>query len=62
MDSSNIYINESINLPTTNHLRGLPVPNAAPHKMPSQEEVYETVGGLELKASQKHESGKFSKS
>ena len=62
MASSNIYINSSKNLPLTNHSRGLPVPNAIPGANSSQEEVYETIRESELKASQKHESGKLSRS
>ena len=62
MDSSTIYVNSSNNLPLRNHSRGLPVRNAIPGAKSLQEEVYETIGGLELKASQKHESGKFSRS
>ena len=62
MDSNNIYMNDSINLSTINHSKDLSVPNADSHEVLSQEEVYETVGGSELEASQKHESGKFSRS
>ena len=63
MDSSDIYINDSTNLPNANHSRCLPlVPNAIPHKIPSHEEAYETVKESELEASQKRESGKFSRS
>ena len=62
MDSSNCYINDSINLPTANHSGDLSASKAIPHIFLSQEEVYATVGGSELEASQKHESGKFSRS
>ena len=57
-----MYINFSKNLPLTNHSRGLPVPNVIPDTNSSQEEVYETMEGSKLQASQKHESGKFSRS
>ena len=60
MDSSEICQNDSTNLPTASHSRGTPKPNAVPHKITSQEEVYETIGGSKLEASQNFESGKFS--
>ena len=62
MNLSDPYINDCINLPTANHSGDLSVPKAISHIYLSQEEVYEPVGGLELEASQKHESGKFSRS
>ena len=62
MESSDVYINDSKSLPTANHSRGLPVPNAHPDEIPLQEEVYETVGESELESRKKHESGKFLRS
>ena len=62
MNANDSYVNDGLNLSSTNHSRGLPVPNAIPHQIPTQEEVYETVGGLERATSQNHESGKFSRS
>ena len=58
MELSKICQNNSTNSPTANHSKGTPKPNAVPHKITTKEEVYETIGGSELEASQKRESGK----
>ena len=58
MELSKIYQNDSTNSPTAIHLRGTPKPNAVPHKITSQEQVYETIEGSGLEASQKRERGK----
>ena len=60
MESRVVYENDCTNLPTAKHSRDLP--DAIPGEHSSLEEMYQTVKESELESSQKHESGKFSRS